>query len=851
MLISGIKSLFYSLSVLISGIVYPLIPKLYDLFIWLAQYKFLDNKDVQRIWNNIYVFVAVIVLFAIAIKLISTMVNPDSFSDNKKGVKNYYFRAVTSVVLIFIVPILFDYSFDIQKELLNNNFLTTRILGYEVEEGTNIGQVLAWEAFSSFCTPLEDGVKLMADGKVITINMIPDTNMDNYYKLAQKNIDFLVLFLDHMRRWDTTTNTVKKAILGNASSAIELEKAYNYHQILAPLAGCLIAYEFVLLCMDTLFRAVKLGFLELMLPIILGAYVFNPDILKKWAKEFFSTYITLFIKVLAVGLMIYGFAATKNMMANDKFFNSDWLRGGLFRLFFIIALLQLIKKIPDLINSIFGTQIKTQGGIKGRLGEMAGIGGLAQKAWAGLGKVGKLVAQAPLAVGFVVANKKYHDKHPGKWLKDNAMFQQGMGIAQGVRAGWKQGSLIAGYEGYQKGSEPPSHTRSQLTDTRNNVLDELALRGVLDRTSTGIVNQSWNNVKTRRDGTALTNPDGSMQYKDPTRLKNDISATQAILAERLGDSKAGRTVKELSSQNIVATKRYVDLQGLQDAGNGVKSKIDAVKAAMQEKQELYSAEDFTKVKEIASRWEGDGRYVTKEEGEFLKRFMVAPEAQQFQTTIKRYDNSLQNVLRDHTEYNAIDLFKTGALSGHVNNAKNESEALSASEQEAADKLSDVDKVTYQTLKKVRDDALNGYAIANKFDDSAPNSAIVYGEKKEFSVDQSWADNSTLSDGSKWWDDAGSGIPDGSQNASPSTDDNNIEENDSNIIETVEVFGNGSNDDNEYDMNTEEGMVRRVNELRSKRNSGSQLTDEEIEELNDRISSIRRMQRERHNNNNNE
>ena len=65
-------------------------------------------------------------------------VNPDSFSDNKKGVKNYYFRAVAAVVMIFIIPLLFDYSFEIQSNLLKNNYLTTRVLGYEVKEVTPV-----------------------------------------------------------------------------------------------------------------------------------------------------------------------------------------------------------------------------------------------------------------------------------------------------------------------------------------------------------------------------------------------------------------------------------------------------------------------------------------------------------------------------------------------------------------------------------------------------------------------------------------------------------------------------------------------------------------------------------------
>ena len=61
-------------------------------------------------------------------------------------------------------------------------------------------------------------------------------------------------------------------------------------------------------------ESAKIALLELMLPVVLGAYVFNPEILKKWAKEFFSTYISVFLKVLAIGFMILALDALKGVV---------------------------------------------------------------------------------------------------------------------------------------------------------------------------------------------------------------------------------------------------------------------------------------------------------------------------------------------------------------------------------------------------------------------------------------------------------------------------------------------------------------------------------------------------------
>ena len=165
-MILGIKALLLGLSVAITQAVYPLIPRLYDLFLYAANFEFLDNKFIHSVWNNIYVLVGVVVLFAIAIKLISAMVNPESLTDNKKGAKGAYFRAVIAVILIFVCPIIFDLAYDVQNDLIgkkdnglsNENFLMSHVFGYEVKEG-GIGQMLAWETFSAFCAPVDKETK--------------------------------------------------------------------------------------------------------------------------------------------------------------------------------------------------------------------------------------------------------------------------------------------------------------------------------------------------------------------------------------------------------------------------------------------------------------------------------------------------------------------------------------------------------------------------------------------------------------------------------------------------------------------------------------------------------------------
>ena len=276
--LTGMGSLLHGISVDITQLVYPLIPRLYKIYLYFSTFQFLSNDFIENTWNNLYSLVGVIVLFSIAIKLISAMVNPDTITDNKKGAKGTYMRAIISVILIFVSPLLFNMSFKVQQDLVEDNFLLKHVLGINIDG--DIGQILAWETFSSFCAPVDK------NGQIIPYDET-DNDLVEYYAI-QADIDYIN---------DLGSELAYTVAIGTWSSI-------EYHAILCPLSGILVAYEMVLLCMDIIFRSAKLALLELMIPLVLGAYVFNQDILKGWAKEFFSTYIILFLKILAIGFMV-------------------------------------------------------------------------------------------------------------------------------------------------------------------------------------------------------------------------------------------------------------------------------------------------------------------------------------------------------------------------------------------------------------------------------------------------------------------------------------------------------------------------------------------------------------------
>ncbi len=155
--------------------------------------------------------------------------------------------------------------------------------------------------------------------------------------------------------------------------------------------------------MDMAVRIFKLAFLELTAPIIVVSYMAAGDnILKKWGKELLTTFLDVFIRVVAMAFCIFisgnlnGFvsrlfdtANTAEEMGNvagnvgviDKFFLMVLL---------MIGMLIFVKQILDLVNRIFDTNIQSKGGVQGRLGQMAIGGKLAQGAWNAIRNAGML-----------------------------------------------------------------------------------------------------------------------------------------------------------------------------------------------------------------------------------------------------------------------------------------------------------------------------------------------------------------------------------------------------------------------------------------------------------------------------
>ena len=348
------KKIWRSLTFNLSQALYPLIPDLYNIFYDLASNEYISAKQIRQLSQNIYLIISACMLFALGIKLISAIVNPDLLDDKKKGAKQTFFRCVTAVFLIVLIPMGFNKLYDLQAKVLEDQLIEKIVLGMDTSETSKPGQILAAYGFASFCEPND--------------TVSSESIADNYNRAMVEDINLI--------------DNLDDAITSKTDGKWDL----NYHPILSPAAGFFIVYEMIVVCMDIALRSIKLALLQLLAPIIICAYVIaGNDILQKWAKEVLSTFALLFLKIAMISFMIFGLSILPNFLKSIEETADGEGHGffykGIIRVFVIIGLFQLIKQLPDIINKIFGTNMKYRGGIRGRLGEMQGIGEMAQKAW--------------------------------------------------------------------------------------------------------------------------------------------------------------------------------------------------------------------------------------------------------------------------------------------------------------------------------------------------------------------------------------------------------------------------------------------------------------------------------------
>lgn len=427
-----------SFSFWIDTLVYPLIKSLYNLAIDIGSTEFFTQGEIRNLTSNLYLLVSVCILFALGVKLLSAIVNPDVLTREKNGVKSTFLHVLLALLLISLTPVLFNSLYILQSYIVKNQIIEKIVLGGVDSSKDDAGQIIAAYTFMAFCEPSGETTSSLE------LSSDEDAGGGNAYNETLEDISKI--------------DEIKDSINSKTDGEFDLD----YNGVLSPVVGIFMAYQMVLLCIDLALRAFKLLLLQLITPIILCAYILTGnDSLQKWAKMVLSTYLLLFIKIALLSFMAYALSYIPDIfskmseVAKDK----SAIYKGLVYVFMMIGLLMLVKQIPEILNNILGLDIKSDGGIKGRLGEMAGVRNLAQNAWdttkkfgvagavagAALSSVGAAVGAGGIAAAAGLAHhgwtKRFGSHRPLKDTKGGRILRRTGGVAKGIWTGAKDKSV--------------------------------------------------------------------------------------------------------------------------------------------------------------------------------------------------------------------------------------------------------------------------------------------------------------------------------------------------------------------------------------------------------------------------
>ena len=360
----------------IDKIVFNFISTIYDLLISIARTSVLSQADIADMASRIYKLLAVFMVFKVTFSLIMYVVNPDDFSDKSKGVGKLGTNIVISLGLLILTPYVFSYAYQLQTIILEDNSLAALIFGDEMEIDYfgSAGDTMAYLAMSPFFAPnvsieelyecsqltkKESSGSLFNEACSGISNSSYETLSDDesLYALTKNNDDFSE---------QTLKNYVAGVNKGNLGLTFRLDLAIatngdkndpeyimDYKYLFSTVIGVVIILLLVTYCMDVALRSIKLAFLQLIAPIPIISYV-DPKsgkdgLFKKWYKMCFSTYISLFIRLLVIYFAAYIIGRLDEMV---DIIDGSYISNGLIKIFVIIGVLMFAKQLPKILEGL-------------------------------------------------------------------------------------------------------------------------------------------------------------------------------------------------------------------------------------------------------------------------------------------------------------------------------------------------------------------------------------------------------------------------------------------------------------------------------------------------------------------
>lgn len=372
-----------AIGIWIDSIAFSLVDNLYDLIVEFSTLEFFSEETIKSIMQSTYTVISIFALFRIAIILVNAIINPDKLTDSKNGFLPVLRNFVLMFVLLVLTPRLFTEAYKIQSTIVEGNYIQKLFLRSSAKT-ENPGDELKKIVISSLVYPDKTFATYdVKEGKYI-VNKDCDGNCEkavNAYNddvLANKNGMFVTLskYIGTSKKIDTNNDGDKETVY-----------VYNYMFIVTFAAGIFITYVLASMGLDIAIRAVELAVLQIISPLFIVTMIDPKSVqsgpFKKWLQTVGKTYVSLFIKIAILTLMIKLISIVNTASLPESL-------GFLGKLVAVLAILIFAKKAPKWIGDMVGVEGDSAGlgGLGKKLGSAALVGGAISKGLEGAKKFG-------------------------------------------------------------------------------------------------------------------------------------------------------------------------------------------------------------------------------------------------------------------------------------------------------------------------------------------------------------------------------------------------------------------------------------------------------------------------------
>ena len=367
----------YGVLILLDGIVYRLVSALFELFYTLAGAQLLDNTIYEAIAQKVYLFVGIIALFSVSVALLKTMANPDEAG---KAVVKSFKSLITSVLLVILMPTIFQYAYSLQGAILSDDIIG-KIFRIDLSENENRDD--GYQSMYKLCDFSEGD-------KDIGINLGDAQNVEEEISITkiqcQSNyitMEVMEAFItpnspDVTNKYSTTWNKAREYMIltGNfnyVSSFVdqmldgENGASIDYSFLISTAAGCVLIYVILSFCIDLGVRTAKLAFYQLIspIPILMRMIPGKEGQFDKWSKSTISTFADVFVRLIIINFIVFILSNLFEIIDSAVGFKNV---GLLAKAVLALGLFMFGKQAPKLLSEALGFEAgNLKFGIKGKL----------------------------------------------------------------------------------------------------------------------------------------------------------------------------------------------------------------------------------------------------------------------------------------------------------------------------------------------------------------------------------------------------------------------------------------------------------------------------------------------------